>query len=1137
MRHHRKLTIVATAMAVLVAGMATLSSLPSGFAQVAPVRVDLEVLVITGDTASPSHGAWTALLDSEGVPFDVLDTRTNALVEADLRSGSHAFYEAVVCSTTCAGALDPPELALLDAFQADFGIRRVNAYAWPSAAYGLNAPFSSGDVAGDTAQLTTAGRAVFGYLAGPIDIDPFTYGYYATPLAGASHETLLEGPGGASVIGVFDNPAGFEEIVMTIDSNQYQVHSKLLGHGMLGWVTRGVYLGYARNYFIAHFDDIFLPDDRWDVDDNTTYEDDGATNPVIRMVPSDVDRSAAWSAGNGIRLDFVYNGAGSIEAIEQFGSDPLTTALISQRSAFGWINHTLEHLNLDAVDEATIVAEIQDNIDFASRYRIPIDASELVTGEHSGLHNEPAISAALAATGITWIASDNSREPAQYPIGSALTMPRHPSNVYYNVGTEAELLDEYNYIYFENCDPANPPPLTTCLTAPATWAQYVDSEADIMLLHLISNDPRPHYFHQSNLTEEGTFYSVVGEVIDRYNRYLSAPLAQPSLAEAGRILQRTEAWLQARPATSGYYEDGALYLTSPTTVEAPVTGIPSGELYGGQRSGWVSIGPNPTIVPIGYEVWPGTGSGTGTLDIRINASTDDAEEFANGFVARYSPDLELVEENSVQTVGLRFTGLAIPAGARIVSAYVQFTVDEPTGRTTTLQIAPEAIGNAATFSSTDKPSSRTLGTPVSWTPARWVAAGDAGIVQRTPDLASVVQQVVDRDDWVPSNALALIITGSGKRVAEAFDGSATQAPLLHIQYETGPIVNHAPIVSVVGSDAAAPGVSVLDGTVSDDGNPNRPGALTTSWVQTGGPATAAIADPAAVDTTAELPLPGDYAFTLTADDGELSSVATVTVTATDPALGSTIEARILASADDVEEEAGSGWLYVPSADLELTQDWSVQTVGLRFVDLGIPRGATIDSAWIQFTADETDTGATVLAIDVADVADAAPFSGSGAVTSLPTTGTPIPWSPTGWTTVGEAGPAQRTPDLASVVQRVVDRADWAPGNAMALIVSGSGKRVAESFDGSPSQAPLLHIEYSVGAPVNQSPVVSGVGTSVVAGGVSSLDGTVTDDGLPDPPAYRWCGCRLMDRGLQCLVMCRWWIRRWSCQLRVSTRSR
>ena len=69
-----------------------------------------------------------------------------------------------------------------------------------------------------------------------------------------------------------------------------------------------------------------------------------------------------------------------------------------------------------------------------------------MTGEHSGLHNA-AMPAAINQTGIRWIAADNSREPAPYAIGQATTVPRYPSNVYYNVGTMAEQLDEYNYIY------------------------------------------------------------------------------------------------------------------------------------------------------------------------------------------------------------------------------------------------------------------------------------------------------------------------------------------------------------------------------------------------------------------------------------------------------------------------------------------------------------------------------------------------------------------------------------------------------------------------------------------------------------------------------------------------------------------
>ena len=51
---------------------------------------------------------------------------------------------------------------------------------------------------------------------------------------------------------------------MTVASNQFQNHNQLLRHGMLTWVTRGVYLGYQRNYLELQVDDLFLGDDAWD---------------------------------------------------------------------------------------------------------------------------------------------------------------------------------------------------------------------------------------------------------------------------------------------------------------------------------------------------------------------------------------------------------------------------------------------------------------------------------------------------------------------------------------------------------------------------------------------------------------------------------------------------------------------------------------------------------------------------------------------------------------------------------------------------------------------------------------------------------------------------------------------------------
>ena len=60
-----------------------------------------------------------------------------------------------------------------------------------------------------------------------------------------------------------------------------------------------------------------------------------------------------------------------------------------------------------------------------------------------------------------------------------------------------------------------------------------------------------------------------------------------------------------------------------------------------------------------------------------------------------------------------------------------------------------------------------------------------------------------------------------------------------------------------------------------------------------------------------------------------------------------------------------------------------------------------------------------------------------------------------WTTIGASGPLQTTPDLAAVVQEVVNRQGWVRGTALAVVVTGNGERVAESFDGSEEAAAVL----------------------------------------------------------------------------------
>jgi len=46
-----------------------------------------------------------------------------------------------------------------------------------------------------------------------------------------------------------------------------------------------------------------------------------------------------------------------------------------------------------------------------------------------------------------------------------------------------------------------------------------------------------------------------------------------------------------------------------------------------------------------------------------------------------------------------------------------------------------------------------------------------------------------------------------------------------------------------------------------------------------------------------------------------------------------------------------------------------------------------------------------------------------------------------------------------VIQEIVNRPGWIPGNSLVLIITGTGHREAASYDGDPAGAALLHVEY------------------------------------------------------------------------------
>jgi PKD repeat protein len=477
-------------------------------------------------------------------------------------------------------------------------------------------------------------------------------------------------------------------------------------------------------------------------------------------------------------------------------------------------------------------------------------------------------------------------------------------------------------------------------------------------------------------------------------------------------------------------------------------------------------------------------SGSGdALEVRVAAGSDDAEEAGSGSMTIGSSDLELVFDGSDQKVGMRFNGMTIPPGATVTNAHIQFTADEAHSVATSLTIEGEATDDAATFTTSKRNiSSRSkTASSVPWSPAPWTTVGEAGPDQRTPNIASVIQEIVDRPGWSSGNSLVVIVSGTGHRTAESYNGVRSAAPLLRVEFTVGS--NDAPTAGFTWS-ATALTVDFTDTSTDSDGT-------VVEWSWDFGDGAASTAQNPSHTYAAD----GSYPVTLTVTDNDgATGTKTQTVSVASGA-GDALEVRVAAGSDDAEERA-SGSMLVASSDLELVFDGSDQTVGMRFNGMTIPPGATTTNAHVQFTVDESHSVATSLTLQGEATDDAETFTTSGRnISSRSKTASSVSWSPAPWTTVGEAGPDQRTPNIASLIQEIVNRPGWSSGNSLVIIVSGTGHRTAESYNGVPGAAPLLHVEYTVGS--NTAPTAgftwSATGLTVDFTDASSdPDGTVVE---------------------------------------------
>jgi hypothetical protein len=403
---------------------------------------------------------------------------------------------------------------------------------------------------------------------------------------------------------------------------------------------------------------------------------------------------------------------------------------------------------------------------------------------------------------------------------------------------------------------------------------------------------------------------------------------------------------------------------------------------------------------------------SGNLTFQVTEATDDAEESETGGVMyTTSSDLELVFDafagQNNQTIGIRFGSVGLPENASILDARIQFTTDETGSDPSNLLIKGELSSNSTTFSEsvlfdiTGRP--QTL-TAVQWQNIpSWNTVGDTTDDQKTPNLRTIVQEIIGQSTWSIFNPMTFIMKGEGKRTAESYDGSSNDAPSLIITY-------------------------TLNNTCPEEGFP---------------------CDDNDVNTIND------------EEDGFCNCVGLPTLDIVES------DIVVNNSSDDAEEVLSTGVLDITSSDLELIWDGEDQVVGVRYNNVNLPDQAFLYRAYIQFQTDEDDfdQDPTNLIINGELADDSTTFINTNSnISSRALTGRQVDWNAIAlWDLVGEEGINQRTPYLTNIINEIRAQNGWFPGNAMTFIFSGSGKRVAESKDGN-AIGPVLKLFYKFSDP-------------------------------------------------------------------------
>jgi hypothetical protein len=610
-------------------GQPLLADAPLGTATNKTSPRDMRILVITADGKETDLGAITADLDSVGIPYTVLNASTTPLTAALLWDGvGHGYYQGVMMTTnsltyspdngvTWLSAFTAAEFSTLWAYESSFGVRQVTSYTsafgFPET-LGLSVPAHTIDTttAPLSTTLTTAGRTVFNYLNPAINLTIGNAWVYESTITEPTTTTaLLTSSTGYPIITTHTSADGRENLAVTAANAYYLRHSQVLGYGLVNWVTKGLFLGKKRISVTPQPDDLFIDNDQWDVNLNTD-----TTGTIYRNTSADWQAIVNWQAGvrasspllSAVRLEFPFNGEGTTGI---YRPDTLTSYVYTHMSTFNFVSHTWSHQNLDFANDisgapptaATIRTELTQNDTFANQRRLTgYFKDSMVQPDISGMASASAQQTAYA-WGIRYWISDTSQLGWNNPTPNAgfwapfapnlLIIPRHPTNIFYNVSTPAQVTDEYNFYYA-------PGGAWAFWPSPRTYAQIIDTESDNLLAYMLQGDQDPWMFHSSNWRAYDGVHSVLGDLLSaaftKYRAYYNLPVQGNTEHQLGVNMTQWMAY-KASGVKATLSPCTAITLTDTKAAAIPITGVTSGtsgDTYNGQRTSNITVNPGTT---------------------------------------------------------------------------------------------------------------------------------------------------------------------------------------------------------------------------------------------------------------------------------------------------------------------------------------------------------------------------------------------------------------------------------------------------------------------------------------------------------------------------------------------------------------